>query len=39
MQIRRELPTAIVEKVICSGEDITEYLVDNLPNYRDLFII
>lgn len=38
-QIRMEQPNAKIEKVLVNEEDITEYLINNLPNHKYLFII
>lgn len=38
-QIRSEQSEAMIEKVICNGEDITEYLINNLSNSRSIFIM
>jgi hypothetical protein len=37
--IRSEQSEAMIEKVICNGEDITEYLTNNLQNSKNVFII
>lgn len=37
--IRSEQSEAMIEKVLVNEENITEYLFNNLPNYRFLFII
>jgi hypothetical protein len=29
----------MIEKVICNGEDITEYLINNLRNSKNIFIM
>jgi hypothetical protein len=37
--IRSEQSEAMIEKVICNGEDITEYLINNLQNSKNVFIM
>jgi hypothetical protein len=37
--IRSEQSEAMIEKVICNGEDITEYLINNLLNSKNIFIM
>ena len=34
-----EQSEAMIEKVICNGEDITEYLINNLQNSKNIFIM
>ena len=36
-QIRMEQPNAKIEKVLVNEEDITEYLINNLPKHKYLF--
>lgn len=38
-QIRAEQSEAMIEKVICNGVDITEYLINNLQNSKNIFIM
>jgi hypothetical protein len=38
-QIRSEQSEAMIEKVICNGVDITEYLINNLSNSKSIFIM
>jgi hypothetical protein len=38
-QIRSEQLEAMIEKVICDGVDITEYLINSLQNSKNIFIM